>query len=112
MQNLFEYLFPHGSSSYWRDRPLLAVAHAVGPPRWALTPYVSDEGFYDSEAGAWNRNRFFAGIKKRLRHGSMIEVYYCREDNNTSPDLNIVGIAFRLWFKVYPAPDQPQRRIG
>jgi hypothetical protein len=113
VQNLFEYLFPNGASSFWRDRPRLTVAHGVGPGRWALTPYVSDEVFYDSSAQAWNRNRFFAGVKKGLGRGRTLEVYYCRQDDSSpSPDLNIVGIALRLWFKPRPTPDLPEHPIG
>lgn len=59
---------------------------------------MAEEPFYDTRAEEWTRNRFFAGIEKKLGRNCTLDLYYCRQhDFHThDPNLNVIGISMRV----------------
>lgn len=95
-----EYRLRHGQADGWRVRPRLKFKRAFGPESWEFAMYVSDELFYDTSAGAWTRNRLFAGIEKTIGPHCALDLYFCRQRDLRArePDLNIIGLSVRLSF--------------
>ncbi len=101
----FEYRIRESREDSWRLRPKLKLKHALGPKDWKLDVYLADELFYDSTEEDFVRNRFFAGLEKKLGDDWSADVYYCRQHaiRSRDPDLNIFGISMKLrldprWF--------------
>jgi hypothetical protein len=68
---------------------------------WEATLYLADELFYGFRAGEWNRNRFFAGVEKRLTPRLSVELYTMVESNKTGRDwaeFHVLGLASTVSF--------------
>jgi hypothetical protein len=93
-----EYRLRHDQSDGWRVRPRLKLEHEIGPSSWDLSVYTSDELFYDTRDAAWTRNRFYAGLEKKLGKDLSLDLYYCRQHDLRAggTDLNIIGISMCL----------------
>jgi len=70
-------------------------------PAWSrsLTTYAMAEFFYDSRHDAWSRKRYFAGVEWPLGRTSVLDTYYCRQDDShPSPaHVNAIGLALNLF---------------
>jgi hypothetical protein len=93
-----EYRLRHAQSDGWRIRPKFKLEHDLGPRSWDLAAYTSDELFYDTRAAEWTRNRFYAGLEKKLGKDLSLDLSYCRQHDlhSRDPDLNIIGVSMRL----------------
>lgn len=66
----------------------------------ALVPYARAEVFYDTRFGAWNRQRYQAGVEVELTEHWRIEPYYARqEDQRSSPaHLDQIGLILKTYW--------------
>jgi len=64
------------------------------------TPYVMAELYYDSRYDEWNRQRYFVGIEWPIGGSSVLDSYYCRQDDSRASvaHVNAVGLALNLYF--------------
>jgi hypothetical protein len=60
----------------------------------------SAEVFYDTRFGAWNRQRYQAGVEIELTEHVRIEPYYLRqEDQRSSPaHLDRIGLVLKFYY--------------
>lgn len=88
----------------WRVRPKVKLKQPLGPMRWHLSGYVADELFFETPDGDLARNRFYAGLEKKLGESWSADIYYCRQHDirSSDPDLNILGISMVLHFDLRP----------
>ncbi|HSB61026.1 MAG TPA: hypothetical protein VLI67_04865, partial [Vicinamibacteria bacterium] len=54
------------------------------------------ELFYDSRYDAFSRFRLYAGVRKKARGGSVVALYYCRQEDDRVQDLNVVALVLTL----------------
>ena len=66
----------------------------------AIVPYVQAEVFYDTRFGAWNRQRYQAGVEVEITKHWRIEPYYARqEDQRSSPaHLDRIGLVLKTYW--------------
>jgi hypothetical protein len=84
----------------WRYRNRTRVERDVGLGSRTATPYAMFEIFYDSRYSAWNRKRYFGGIEWPLPGKTVLDTYYCRQDDSRSSVAHVdaVGLALALYF--------------
>ena len=99
-----EYRIRDDKPDTWRVRPKLKLKQPLGPRRWHFSGYLADELFFDTTEADFVRNRFYAGLEKKLRENWSADIYYCRQHDIRScePDLNIFGISITLHFDIHP----------
>jgi hypothetical protein len=83
-------------TNLYRNR--FQVEHPVGPDRYKLSLFVSDEVFYDWAVDRWVRNRFAVGASKVFNKHFTQDFYYLRQNDGVSlpGDLNVLGTALRF----------------
>ena len=83
-----------------RFRYRLGIEREFKLAETTLVPYAQAEVFYDTRFGAWNRQRYQAGVEIELTEHVRIEPYYYRqEDQRSSPaHLDQVGVVLKLFF--------------
>ena len=71
---------------------------AIGPDRFKLSLFVSDEVFYDWAIDRWVRNRFAIGASKVFNKHFTQDFYYLRQNDGVSlpGDLNVLGTTLRF----------------
>ncbi len=97
-RNQFERRFRNSGLKSWRYRHRFQVEHPIGPAKWALSLFASDEVFYDWFVERWVRNRFsVGGIKVFNKHFTQ-DFYYLRQNDGVSQpgDLNVIGTTLRF----------------
>ena len=99
-RSFYEYRFRNSrsDSSHYRNRILFERPVKIGSR--TFTPYIADEFWYDFRIKDWNRNRFFAGVTKRLNKNLAADIFYMRQsDKRATPgDLNVVRFGLRVNF--------------
>ena len=97
-RNQFERRYRSTGAKTNRDRNRFHVEHPVGPDRYKLSLFVSDEVFYDWTVDRWVRNRFMIGASKVFNKHFTQEFYYMRQNDGVSlpGDLNVLGTALRF----------------
>ena len=63
-----------------------------------VVPYAQAEVFYDTRFGAWNRQRYQAGVEIELTEHVRIEPYYARQEDQRSSPAHLDQIGFVLKF--------------
>jgi hypothetical protein len=78
----------------------LGVEREVTVRGVTMVPYVQAEVFYDTRFGAWNRQKYQAGVEVVLGPHWRIEPYYARqEDSRSSPEhVNALGLTLKLFY--------------
>ena len=64
-----------------------------------ITPFLSDEIYYDFQAHAWTRNEFFAGFGKKFNNNFSADLFYLFVKDKGFPK-TVNGIGINLKFKV------------
>ena len=97
-RNQFDRRDPNTGIKTNRDRNRFMVEHPIGPDRYKLSLFVSDEVFYDWTVDRWVRNRFSIGAGKIFNEHFTQEFYYLlQNDGVSSPgDLNVIGTTLRF----------------
>jgi hypothetical protein len=97
-RNQFERRYRNTGVKTNRYRNRIQVEHPIGPDKYKLSLFVSDEVFYDRAVDRWVRNRFAVGASKVFNKHFTQEFYYLRQNDGVSlpGDLNVIGTALRL----------------
>lgn len=97
-RNRVEFHFPSGSSLFtqYRNRP--QIEHPMRIGKVEFEGFIADEVFYDSDASAWIRNRFYLGISKKVNSHFSFEAFYVRQnDGHSRPgDIHALGGVFKF----------------
>jgi hypothetical protein len=98
-RNRFDLRDLQGEGS-WRYRNRTRLEREF--PAWSrsLTTYAMAEFFYDSRYDSWSRTRYYAGLEWPLGRTSVLDTYYCRQDDSQpSPaHVNALGLALNVYF--------------
>jgi len=98
-RNRFDLRDLQGEDS-WRYRNRTRLEREF--PAWSrsVTTYAMAELFYDSRYESWTRKRYYAGVEWPLGRSSVVDTYYCRQDDSqpSSADVNAFGLALNLFF--------------
>lgn len=81
----------------WTYRNKLKISYPIK----AITPYVSEEIFYDTGPDKFNQNRFSIGFSKQLTKNLEVEIYYLLQSKRRGRDwteVNILGTTFSISF--------------
>ena len=84
----------------WRYRNRSRLERDLPLGSHAATPYAMVEFFYDSRYDQWNRQRYFVGVEWPLGPTSILDSYYCRQNDSRSSvaHVNASGLALNLYF--------------
>ena len=84
----------------WRYRNRSRLERDLRLGSRVATPYLMAEFYYDSRYDAWNRQRYIVGIEWPIGATSVLDSYYCRQDDSRSSvaHVNAVGLALSLYF--------------
>jgi len=84
----------------WRYRNRSRLERDIPLGSRVATPYLMVEFFYDSRYDEWNRERYFVGIEWPIGATSILDGYYCRQNDSRSSiaHVNAFGLAFNLFF--------------
>jgi len=110
-RNREDFRFVNGDFSFrYRNRVTLEREVHLFKGR-SITPYASEEVFYDTRYNTWNRNRFAVGVQQSLRRGPLrkmllperqiiLDLYYMRQNDSRSdiPHVNAIGAALAFYF--------------
>jgi len=113
LANTTEYRMPENGPDGFRLRPRVRIQNPVGPAKWGLDAFVSDELFYDNSRGVFTQDRVFAGFQEKFNETFTTSLYYCRrvQMNSTTSDANIICIDFKITFgRKGAGPDEPDFR--
>ena len=96
----FEYRSVDGEEKWrWREKVKLSRPIVLGDI--ALSPYVSEEYFYDFRRDEYNQNRAVIGVAKKLASGVEVDLYYMYKASLKSAGwsgANIVGTGMTIAF--------------
>jgi hypothetical protein len=93
-----EHKFRNGRQDNQNYRPLFQINYFVKRKKKdLLSPFVSNEGYYDTLAKTWSRNEFRAGASRALNKRLSADFFYIRVD--TRP-VNVNGFGIGLKVKL------------
>jgi len=97
-RNLFERRLRNSGLKSTRYRNRFQVDHPVGPKKWNLSVFVSEEVFYDWSVDRWVRNRAAIGGSKVFNKHFTQDVFYLRQNDSFSfpGDLHVIGTTLRF----------------
>ena len=90
----FRFIKGQGYSNRFRDR--LGVERDLRAGRFAFTPYIEDEIFYDTRYDAWSRNRLSLGVQIPAGPHVVFDPHLVREVNWRSTPRNVRALALTL----------------
>ncbi len=108
-RNRQDFRFVSGDFSFrYRNRVTIEREFHVFKQR-TITPYVSEEAFYDTRYSTWNRNRLTIGVQTALRRGPLkrmllpkkqviLDISYARQNDSRSQTQHINALAVALAF--------------
>ena len=84
----------------WRYRNRTRVEADISMGKRASTPYLMAEFFYDSRHDDWNRQRYYAGVDWHIHRKSVLDTYYCRQNDSASSPahVNALGLTLKVFF--------------
>ena len=87
---------PQVDSNRYRHRMRIETPVKIGERKFNV--FVSNEMFYDFRQSEWTRNRFAAGMNKKLSKNLSYEWYYMRQNDGRSRpgDLHILGSILKV----------------
>ena len=95
-----EKIVRHGRADLWnfRIRPGIEVPIKFGDHSFSL--YANNEIFYDTIYDAWTRNRFIAGVSKKINSHFTMDVFYQVQNDGFARPGNLKVIGTTLKFKL------------
>ena len=100
LRNRLEYRNIDGHES-WRIREKIKVKRAFCFDGFYVTPYISEEIFYDFRVGDFNQNRVSIGLSTKIISSLEMSVYYLFKSNKKIgrwAHANILGTEFVFVF--------------
>jgi len=85
----------------WRYRNLIKVSRQITVFKQELTPYISEELFYDEAVDQMNQDRLRVGVSKKLSKQVSVNVFYQYKATSVKQDWtgeNIIGTGLDLSF--------------
>lgn len=99
-KSTFEFRF-RSSGNSWRYRPAITVEKEL-PERWVkgMKVFVTEDPFYNSATGSFSRNRLSFGVNKTLSKNLSLDLYYLRQDDNSSSPAvtHVLGTGWKIKF--------------
>jgi hypothetical protein len=93
-RNLYERRARAGRNDINVYRQRLQISHPLKyKGKTIISPFLSEEAFYDMSVRRFNNNELFLGVTRRLRKGTDLDIAYIR--NNTNP-ANVNGLSLAL----------------
>jgi hypothetical protein len=97
-KSTYEYRV-RSSGNSWRYRPAVTFEKAL--PKSFLPKakfFITEDPFYISTTRRFSRNRLSLGVSKTLSKHFTLNVYYLRQDDNTSVpgNLNVLGTTWKV----------------
>jgi hypothetical protein len=85
------------TTAYFRYMNRFQILHPVEIKNRHINLWIADEIFYYGSLHAWSRNRFSAGISKRMSPAIVLDFCYLRQnDHYANPgDIHALGITFK-----------------
>lgn len=85
----------------WRYRNRIKLGKTVSMKNIEITPFASNEFFYDFDQNKYNQNRAAAGFSKKITKNAGLEIYYMYQSIKSGENwhgVNIIGttISFSL----------------
>jgi len=112
--NTLEYRMPEGGTPGFWLRPRIRTQYPVGPQKWGLDAFVSDELFYNNIRGVFTQDKAFAGFEEKFNDSFTVDLYYCRRTamNASYGNANAICIDFKITFgrNTSKTPYEPQFR--
>lgn len=108
-RNREDFRFINGDFSFrYRNRVTLEREFPLFQER-TITPYVSEEVFYDTRYQTWNRNRLTVGMQTTLKPGPLqrmllpkhqiiLDIYYAWQNDSRSQKPHVNALAVTLAF--------------
>jgi hypothetical protein len=84
----------------WRYRNRTRIEGDISMGARATTPYAMVEFFYDSRYDDWNRQRYYAGVDWHIFTKTVLDTYYCRQNDSRSSieHVNAFGVTLKMYF--------------
>ena len=93
-RNMFEHRFRNNRADLNLYRQRIQVSHPITyKEKEIFAPFVSEEGYLDTQTKKWVQNEFYAGITRRLTPKIALDISYLRSD--TRP-VNVNGLSLNL----------------
>jgi hypothetical protein len=99
-RNMYEHSYRVNRIDTNRYRQRVQASYSItGKEKKELfAPYVSEEGYYDTDNHSWVRNEFYAGITKKFNKRYSADFFYIRLD--TLPvNANGIGVTLKIKLK-------------
>lgn len=91
---MYEYRFRNSRANIQLYRNRIHASYPIKKGEGVLfTPFVSDEGYYDTTAKTWSQNEFLAGISRKLTSRATLDIAYIRSDTRPT---NVNGLSLTL----------------
>jgi len=85
----------------WRYRTRIEVAWPTKIGDFRITPFISEEIFYDSRPDKFNQNRAAVGFSKELSKNTSLELCYLIKSSRSGKDwneTNVIGLTYNIRF--------------
>jgi hypothetical protein len=85
------------TTAYFRYMNRLQIQHPLHVHELQFNLWIADEVFYYGSLKAWPRNRFSAGVSKRMSRDVALDFFYLRQnDSHSYPgDINTFGVSIK-----------------
>ena len=97
-RNRFDLNFSGGDFDP-RYRNRVRLDRNVDFGKWSLNPYAYGEFVYDFDQGKWIRTRVTAGLELHVWERVVPEVYFQRDFNSDSSDVNGIGLVVSIYLR-------------
>ncbi|HYE73547.1 MAG TPA: DUF2490 domain-containing protein, partial [Blastocatellia bacterium] len=94
----FERIVRHGRADLWNLRFRPGIEMPVHFGEHLVTLYANNEIFYDTSFKAWTRNRFIAGVSKKINNHFTMDVFYQHQNDGFARpgNLKVFGTTFKF----------------
>lgn len=97
----FERIVRHGRVDLWNFRFRPGIEIPLKLHGHSISLYANNEIFYDTFYKAWTRNRFIAGVSKKVNNHFTMDVFYQHQNDSYARPGNTKVLGTTLKFKVH-----------
>jgi hypothetical protein len=94
----FEKILRHSKADAWNFRVRAGIEVPIMRGDHSVSLFANDEIFYDTFFKAWTRNRFIAGVSRKMNSHFTMDVFYqVQNDSYARPgNLKVIGTTFKV----------------